>query len=154
MLEKVSVRWYCTRALSINCHLQTVCDYMEQAKAYVVELLSKEGPHIHSSTDNTVESDPAKKIFKVCEDLCTAATKLPLCEVRHSLCELYAVHWALYFIFAINTSVKWDVTMLQYTLKNMWKALSAVQNGYFENFRICDRQSVHVFKCYYRSLRS
>lgn len=78
VLEKVSVRWYCTGAVSINCHLQTTFEYMEQAKAYVLELLSKEGPHIHSSTDNTGESDPAKKILKVCEDLCTAATKLPL----------------------------------------------------------------------------
>lgn len=58
---------------------QKMLSYMDQAKAYVVNLLSKEcdGSQVYSED----KSDPVKNVFKLCEDLCTAATDLPLCEV-------------------------------------------------------------------------
>lgn len=54
---------------------------MEQAKSYVVELLSKQDQSQVNVEEASVHSDHLKTVLTFCEDLCTAAKRIHLCEV-------------------------------------------------------------------------
>lgn len=54
---------------------------MEQAKSYVVELLSKQDQSQVNVEEASVHSDHLKMVLTFCKHLCTAATRIPLCEV-------------------------------------------------------------------------